>query len=258
MKKILKIIGILVLAIIVVAFTAFGVFWYRNVHWFDKYETALAKVSAEEKQVTLPSGIVINYGEVVNDKPALLMIHGQGGIWESYATLMPELSRNWHIYAIDVYGHGGSSHDESLYYLNVNGDDLIWFIDHVIGEKIGISRQAYAKWETGATVPDIEKCMRLAETYGVTIDSLVATTTLDEGETIVPPPKRKNIWGSVTINERGQLVIPKNVREMFGLSGGQRLIVLTDDKEGIALVPAKVFEDNMKHAMEFAERKPEE
>ena len=84
------------------------------------------------------------------------------------------------------------------------------------------------------------------------------TTTLEGGETIVPPPRGKNIWGSVTINERGQLVIPKNVREMFGLTGGQRLIVLTDEKEGIALVPAKIFEDKMKHAMEFASVKPEE
>lgn len=132
------------------------------------------------------------------------------------------------------------------------------FSQEEIAEKIGISRQAYAKWETGATVPDIEKCMRLAETYGVTIDSLVATTTLDGGETVVPPPKGKNIWGSVTINERGQLVIPKNVREMFGLSGGQRLVVLTDDKEGIALVPAQVFEEKMKHVLEFASLKPEE
>ena len=132
------------------------------------------------------------------------------------------------------------------------------FSQEEIAEKIGISRQAYAKWETGATVPDIEKCLRLAETYGVTIDSLVTTTTLDGGETIVPPPKGKNIWGSVTINERGQLVIPKNVREIFGLSGGQRLIVLTDDKKGIALVPAKVFEEKMKHAMEYASLKNEE
>ena len=53
-------------------------------------------------------------------------------------------------------------------------------------------------------------------------------------------------------------MIPKNVREMFGLSGGQRLIVLTDDQEGIALVPTKVFEEKMKHAMEFAAAKAEE
>lgn len=40
-----------------------------------------------------------------------------------------------------------------------------------IAEVIGISRQAYAKWERGETIPDIEKCGRLAEFYGVTMDS---------------------------------------------------------------------------------------
>ncbi len=121
-----------------------------------------------------------------------------------------------------------------------------------IAGRIGISRQAYAKWENGATVPDIEKCMRISEIYGVTIDSLVKTTTLDGKGMIPPPQKGRNIWGSVTINERGQLVIPKDVREKFGLTGGQRLIVLTDDKEGIALIPAELFENKMRQAMEYA------
>ena len=132
------------------------------------------------------------------------------------------------------------------------------FSQEDIAEKIGISRQAYAKWEKGATVPDIEKCMRLAEIYGVTIDSLVKTTTLDGKGVLPPPQKGKNIYGSVLINERGQLVIPKEVREQFGLTGGQRLIVLTDDKEGMALVPAEMFEKKMRQAMEYASVKTEE
>ena len=127
-----------------------------------------------------------------------------------------------------------------------------------IAEKIGISRQAYAKWETGATVPDINKCTRIAEIYGVTIDSLVKTATID-GKGVLPPPQAgKNIWGSVVINERGQIVIPKEVREKFGLTGGQRLIVLTDDKDGIALVPTEYFEEKMKKVLEFASVIPEE
>ena len=132
------------------------------------------------------------------------------------------------------------------------------FSQEEIAEKIGISRQAYAKWENGPTVPDIEKCMRLAEVYGVTIDSLVKTTTLDGKAVLPPPPTGKNIYGSVTINERGQFVIPKEVREKFGLTGGQRLIVLTDDKEGIALIPSEIFEKRMRQAMEYASVKPEE
>ena len=127
-----------------------------------------------------------------------------------------------------------------------------------IAGKIEISRQAYAKWESGATVPDIEKCKRLADVYGVTIDSLLSTATPDGKTMMPPPPKGKNIWGSVAINERGQLVIPKEVRERFGLTGGQRLIVLTDDKEGIALVPAQKFEARLRQAMEYASAQPEE
>ena len=41
-----------------------------------------------------------------------------------------------------------------------------------ISEVIGISRQAYAKWEKGDTIPDIEKCAKLAQYYEITIDSL--------------------------------------------------------------------------------------
>lgn len=127
----------------------------------------------------------------------------------------------------------------------------------VLSEKIGISRQAYAKWESGATVPDIEKCKRLADYYGVTIDSLLTTTTEEKIGRIPPAPKGHNIWGSVTINERGQLVIPKAAREKFGLTGGQRLIVLSDE-EGIALLPADMFEARMKKAMEYASLMNEE
>lgn len=142
--------------------------------------------------------------------------------------------------------------DNLIMLRNING-----FSQEEIAEKIDISRQAYAKWESGATVPDIEKCKRLADVYGVTIDSLTKTETVDGEITIPPAPKGKNIWGSVIINERGQIVIPKAVREIFGLTGGQRLIVLSDDQEGIALVPAEVFETRMQKAMEFASVKPE-
>ena len=139
MKKALKIIAIVLASVIVLAVAAFGIYWHNNIHWYDKYQKALDKVGAVEKQFTLPSGNVINYGEVENDKPALLLIHGQMGLWEDYALTMPELSQNWHIYAIDVYGHGESSHDESLYYIDTNGDDIITFINEVIGEPTVVS-----------------------------------------------------------------------------------------------------------------------
>lgn len=120
-----------------------------------------------------------------------------------------------------------------------------------IAEKINISRQAYSKWETGATVPDIEKCSLLASVYGVTIDSLMKSETAEGIGAIPPAPRGKSIWGSVTVNDRGQIVIPKGAREKFGLEEGKRLIVLGDE-EGIALISAERFEEKMRKAMEFA------
>lgn len=120
-----------------------------------------------------------------------------------------------------------------------------------IAEKISISRQAYAKWETGATVPDIEKCSLLAEVYGISLDSLIREETAAGISASIFVPKGKNIWGSITINDRGQLVIPKGARDKFGLVGGTRLIVLSDE-DGIALITAEKFEENLQKIKELA------
>lgn len=138
-KKMLKIIGmILGLIFIILATTAIS-FCYRNTHWWEKDMKSIEKLGVQEKQITLPNGNTINYGELDGDGPALLLIHGQMVAWEEYASVIPDLSKNWHIYAVDLYGHGESSHEEELYYLDVNGDDLIWFIDNVIGEDTVVS-----------------------------------------------------------------------------------------------------------------------
>ena len=126
-----------------------------------------------------------------------------------------------------------------------------------IAEKIGISRQAYAKWEKGLTIPDIEKCAQLAEVYGTTIDSLIKTEKVEGVGMLPPAPLGKNIWGAVTVGDRGQIVIPKGAREFFGLTGGKRLIVLSDE-QGIALVPAETFEEIVKMGLEMMSVKADE
>ncbi len=114
-----------------------------------------------------------------------------------------------------------------------------------IAEKINISRQAYAKWESGATVPDIDKAANLAKVYGISLDSLMKTEKADGIGILPPAPEGKAIWGSVTLGDRGQIVIPKAAREALGMKGGSRLIVCSDEN-GIALVPAEFFEKKMR------------
>ena len=118
-----------------------------------------------------------------------------------------------------------------------------------IAEKIDISRQAYAKWESGATVPDVDKAALLAGVYGVTLDSMLKTETV-EGVGMVPPAEKgKNIWGTVTLGDRGQIVIPKAARDHLGMMRGDRLIVASNEV-GIALIPAEFFESKMQEIME--------
>ena len=126
-----------------------------------------------------------------------------------------------------------------------------------IAERIGISRQAYAKWESGATIPDVEKCRRLAEVYGVTVDALLKTEQVDGAGVLPPAPKGKNVWGSVVMNERGQLVIPKAARDTFHLSEGDRLVVLGDEEQGIALIKAEIFEEQMQKALRAGQKSNE-
>lgn len=49
-------------------------------------------------------------------------------------------------------------------------------------------------------------------------------------------PKGKYAW-IVKIGEKGQFVIPKEARELFDLQPGNEILVLGDNKRGIAILP---------------------
>lgn len=126
-----------------------------------------------------------------------------------------------------------------------------------VAEVIGISRQSYSKWEQGETIPDIEKCARLAEFYGVSIDSLVHQDEEIGKTRVAPAPMGKHLWGTVAMGAKGQIVIPKAARDTFRLSEGDRLVVLGDEKQGIALIKAEVFEEQMQKALRAGQKSNE-
>lgn len=59
-------------------------------------------------------------------------------------------------------------------------------------------------------------------------------------------PKGKYAW-TATVGEKGQIVIPKQAREIFGIRPGDTLVLLGDESRGIAIPPKSFFE-------EYAER----
>lgn len=74
------------------------------------------------------------------------------------------------------------------------------------------------------------------------VDELVAPR---KGET-------KHLFGSVKVGERGQIVIPKEAREIFGIKTGDILLVLGDTERGIALVKADALREFAKKILDSA------
>jgi len=106
-----------------------------------------------------------------------------------------------------------------------------------VAEKIGVSRQAVAKWENGETVPDIQNCLALAELYDVVLDDLVKNS--DKHVKIGIRPKGKHMFGMVKVGDRGQIVIPKKARDIFDIRPGDRLVLLGDEAQGIAILKSE-------------------
>ena len=109
-----------------------------------------------------------------------------------------------------------------------------------VAEKVGVTRQAVAKWESGETVPDLDKCRILAETFGVSLDDL-ANYEPDQNLGLGLPPKGKHLFGMVTVGDKGQIVIPARARKLFDISAGDQLVVLGDETQGLAVMKADRF-----------------
>lgn len=59
-------------------------------------------------------------------------------------------------------------------------------------------------------------------------------------------PRGKHLFGIVKVGEKGQIVIPKEARDIFGIKPGDALVMLGDESEGMAIIKREKY-------MEFAE-----
>lgn len=104
-----------------------------------------------------------------------------------------------------------------------------------IAERLDVTRQTVAKWEAGETMPDLDRCRMLADLFGVSLDDL-AKYEPEESLGLGLPPKGKHLFGVVTVGDKGQIVIPAKARKLFGIAAGDRLVVLGDEEQGLAIL----------------------
>lgn len=108
-----------------------------------------------------------------------------------------------------------------------------------LADRLQVSRQTLSKYETGESLPDIERCKQLAEIFGVSLDDLVNYDTAATGLNV--PPKGRHAFGLVAVGDKGQIVIPAKARKIFNIQPGDKLIVLGDEAQGLALLSERDF-----------------
>jgi pimeloyl-ACP methyl ester carboxylesterase len=77
--------------------------------------------------------VAINYADFGGRGRPLLLIHGLSGRWQGWKPVLPALTKSWHVFAVDLRGHGRSGRAEGAYERAVYSKDNAAFIEKVIG-----------------------------------------------------------------------------------------------------------------------------
>ncbi len=108
----------------------------------------------------------VHYVEGPDNGPILVLLHAQMMDWFDYNKVLPELSKSFHIYDVDYYGHGKTSASEELMNANSIGNSLASFIEAVIKEPVFITGNSSGGLLTAwvaANKPELVKAILLED-----------------------------------------------------------------------------------------------
>ena len=63
------------------------------------------------------------------------------------------------------------------------------------------------------------------------------------GKHLLGKSPSKRVFGTAKVGDRGQIVIPKEARELFGIKPGDTLLILGDEEAGLIVSRPEVLSD---------------
>lgn len=109
------------------------------------------------------------------------------------------------------------------------------------GEKIGVTRQTIAYWETDERVPDIYMAKRIAKVLDISLDELVEEEKQEKCQVASDFVDTYCYYGTVKVQAKGEVRIPQEARERFSIRTGDELFVVGDVERGLELLPIDVL-----------------
>ncbi|MFX0093493.1 MAG: alpha/beta fold hydrolase [Candidatus Hodarchaeota archaeon] len=104
--------------------------------------------------------IKMNYAEGPPNGSPLVLLPGQAGTWENYEKVMIPLSKSFHVFAVDIRGHGKTDWPTGNYTFDLMGDDMVAFLENRVKSPAVISGNSsgglIALW-IAANKPDLAK-----------------------------------------------------------------------------------------------------
>lgn len=129
-KMVLFIFGVVILILVIASLIGFI---YMD-NYKNPWDKKLAEAGIVEK-TTQVGEVNFNYAEGPDNGPALLLLHAQLLDWYTYSEVLPELSKKFHVYAVDYPGQGKTTYpDDYPMTANQIGSNLADFIESVIQE----------------------------------------------------------------------------------------------------------------------------
>ncbi|MGO2037222.1 MAG: alpha/beta fold hydrolase, partial [Brevibacterium sp.] len=108
---------------------------HRSQGYFLDDALAAMACGFRERGIEVRSNTTLNLAEKPGDSGTpLLLIPGQGCIWQEYSRVLPRLAESLHVIVVDVHGHGRSSWNPSDYRAGQIADDLTALIRQVFDE----------------------------------------------------------------------------------------------------------------------------
>ncbi len=118
-------------------------------------------VVVEERDVVV-DGVGVHFAVGKDNGPKLVLVPGQSMPWQSYLKVLPLLVPHFHVFVVDVRGHGKSEHTPGRYTFSRLGADCVSFIRDVVKAPAivcGNSSGGIIALEAAATAPDLVRAV---------------------------------------------------------------------------------------------------